>query len=138
MKTHTTNYRNTFIEIAEDCPAIKGEIPPVNNNEKTTASAQFEMIREHPYEYTSDDVLFRVFASRNDIPETELTQSCEQFFSKSQACFRASPLGKRYGWGIHGNEEGKIALYGCETDDYKKLSNDKNLKTIKAMRSGKK
>ena len=29
MKTHTTNYKNTFVEIAEDCSANKGEMPPV-------------------------------------------------------------------------------------------------------------
>jgi hypothetical protein len=26
MGTCTTNYKNTFIQIAEDCPAVKGEI----------------------------------------------------------------------------------------------------------------
>ena len=28
MKIHTTNYKNTFIEIAEDCPVSSGQIPP--------------------------------------------------------------------------------------------------------------
>jgi hypothetical protein len=26
---HTTNYLNTFIEVAEDCPVKAAEIPPV-------------------------------------------------------------------------------------------------------------
>jgi hypothetical protein len=25
---HTTNYFNTFIEVAEDCPVIVAEVPP--------------------------------------------------------------------------------------------------------------
>jgi len=28
MKTHSTNYFNTFIQVAEDCPAQRGEAPP--------------------------------------------------------------------------------------------------------------
>jgi len=50
---------------------------------------------------------------------------------------RSSPLAKRYGWGIHNNAEGKIALFGLETDEYKKMVADKGLKIVKAMRSKK-
>ena len=50
---------------------------------------------------------------------------------------RASPLTKRYGWGIHNNENGKIAMYSYGTDDYEKFIKDKNLKVVKAMKSGK-
>ena len=138
MKIHTTNYQNTFIEIAEDCSAVKGEIPPVKNDEKTEANIQFEILHGNPYKFTSDDVLFHVFANKNNIPEAEHIKAREQFFSKGQPCFRASPLTKRYGWGIHNNDEVKIAIYGCETDDYKRLSSDKSLKVIKAMRTNKK
>ncbi|WP_298711512.1 DUF6157 family protein [Micrococcus sp. 2A] len=34
----------------------------------------------------------------------------EAFFAKSQACLRASPLGKRHGWGLHHDAEGRVAL----------------------------
>ena len=34
IKTHSTNYYNTFIEIAEDCPAEAGETPPQKWNKK--------------------------------------------------------------------------------------------------------
>ncbi|HWV72688.1 MAG TPA: DUF6157 family protein [Pseudosphingobacterium sp.] len=27
MKTHTTNYFDTFIQVAEDCPVASGEVP---------------------------------------------------------------------------------------------------------------
>lgn len=58
-----------------------------------------------------------------------------KFFSKGQACFRASPLTKRYGWGVHSNAEGKIALYAVGSEEYQKLSEDQALKHLKAMRS---
>ncbi|MRX40472.1 hypothetical protein GJU43_14380 [Flavobacterium sp. LC2016-23] len=138
MKVHTTNYENTFIEVAEDCPAVSGEIPKPKADVKTIAAIMFEMIRQHPYQYTSDDVLFQVFADKNDLTKSEYDEAREKFFSKGQACLRASPLTKRYGWGVHHNENGKIALFGRETEDYQKLLNDKNLKVVKAMRSSRK
>lgn len=136
MKTHTTNYYNTFIEIAEDCPAATGEVPPTKGDNPTVASMQFDMISKNPYQYTSDDVFFQVFANKNDLTASEYEEARQQFFSKGQPCFRASPLTKRYGWGVHSNEEGKIAIYGCETDIYKTLTEDKSLKIVKAMRAG--
>jgi hypothetical protein len=138
MKVHTTNYQNTFIEVAEDCPLTSGEIPPVKGENKTIANIEFEMISKHPYQYSSDDVLFQVFADKNDLTKSEFTEARKQFFSKGQACLRASPLTKRYGWGIHNDENGKIALYGMETPEYKKLSTDKNIKVVKAMRTSRK
>jgi hypothetical protein len=92
MKVHTTNYQNTFIEIAEDSPAKAGEVPPVKGTEKTMANIQFDMIYDNPYKYTSDDVLFHCYATKNNIPKSELKGAREEFFSKGQPCFRASPL----------------------------------------------
>ena len=90
MKVYTTNYKNVFIEVAEDSLATKGDIPPTKNNEKTVANIQFEMLADNPYKFTSDDVLFYVFANKNNIPEAEWKKSREQFFSKGQPCFRTS------------------------------------------------
>jgi len=46
MKIHTTNYKDTFIEIADDCPSIIGVAPPIKGDSKTTANIQFEMVRD--------------------------------------------------------------------------------------------
>lgn len=135
MKVHTTNYQDTFIEIADDCPATSGQMPPVKDNTKTVANIQFEMISKSPYKFTSDDVLFQVFADRNDLTKSEYKEARENFFSKGQPCFRASPLTKRYGWGVHSDKDGRIAIFGAETAEYKKLSTDKKLKSVKAMKS---
>lgn len=137
MKTHTTNYKNTLVAIADDCPVTSGEIPPVKLNATTIANIQFDILNEHPYKYTSDDVLFQVYAIKNNIPKSSLKAEREAFFSKGQPCFRTSPLTKRYGWGIHNNAEEKIALIGCETEAYKKLLQNKSIKVVKAMKSSK-
>jgi len=135
MKTHTTNYQNAFIEIADDCPITHGEAPPVKGDARTVANLQFDMVRNNPYKYTSDDVLFHVFAERNDITGAERKAAREQFFSKGQPCFRASPLTKRYGWGVHYDKEGRMALYGRETEEYEKFAKDKKLQVVKAMKA---
>jgi hypothetical protein len=131
----TTNYIDTFIEVAEDCPIRLGETPPNKGAEKTAANIQFEMIYDNPYKYTSDDVLFHVFVQKNKIASKSVASEREKFFSKGQACFRSSPLTKRYGWGVHSNAEGKIAIYGADTVEYKKFLKDKTLNHVKAMKS---
>lgn len=134
----TTNYYNTFIEIAEDSTATSGEIPPVKRDKKSVANLQYEMLVDKPYHYTSDDVLFAVFAQRKNIPANELDAQREVYFSKGQPCFRASPLTKRYGWGVHSNVDGKIAIYGVETHEYQQFIKDGTLQKKKAMRSKRK
>lgn len=63
-------------------------------------------------------LLFQIFALRNHIPGEEQPEARRHFFSKGQACMRASPLTKWYCRGVHNDETGKIALFGRETDRY--------------------
>ena len=135
MKSHSTNTYNTFIETAEDCPVTVAEVPPEKGDRKTVANLQYSVIQGHPYRYTSDDVLFAVYAERQGIPKEEHATQREKFFSKGQPCMRASPLPKRYGWGIHSNAEGKLALVAVEDAAYEKLASDPTIKQLMAMRS---
>lgn len=130
MKPYTTNYLNVFIEIAEDCPAKIAGIPP-EKEPKTAARMEYEMLIDIPYRYTSDDVIYEIKGASKGI-------SREVFFSKGQPCFRTSALAKRYGWGIHSDAEGKIAIYAVESADYNRLASDESVKHVKAMRNGKK
>lgn len=132
---HTTNYFNTFIEVAEDCPTSNAEIPPQKGDAKTLATLQFEKIYDHPYAFTSDDIVFYVHSIKNNIRKEDLEEERGKFFSKGQPCLRSSPLAKRYGWGMHHNEEGKVALFPKESEEYEKFSKDPLLKHTKGMRS---
>lgn len=136
MKIHSTNYFNTFIEVAEDTKADKGIIPP-SKEPKTNAEMQYDLISKKPYKFTSDDVFFLIYAEKNDLTLEEHTQAREQFFSKGQPCFRASPLTKTYGFGVHSNDEGKIAIFGMETKEYQQFIEDTKIKKLKAMKSSK-
>ncbi|MEZ4945628.1 MAG: DUF6157 family protein [Cyclobacteriaceae bacterium] len=138
MKVHTTNYNNTFITVAEDCTAEMGVEPPLKGEKQSIANLQFELLKKSPYKYTSDDLLFKVYAIRNDLVQSELKAERENYFSKGQACMRASPLTKTYGWGVHNDENGKIAIYGRDSREYEKLSKKKTLKVVPAMRSKRK
>lgn len=134
---HTTNFYNTFIEVAEDCPTSSAEIPPQKGETKTVANLQFELMAENPYTFTSDEVIFKGFALKNEL-SSNLEQEREAFFSKGQACLRASPLTKRYGWGVHHDSEGKVALFPMDSEEYQRFVQDPAIKKVKAMRSSRK
>lgn len=135
---HTTNYVNVFIEIAEDAKTTQGEVPPLKGKKKPVATLQFEMLYVNPYQYNSDEVLFGVFARRKGFDEEELARQKEIYFSKGQPCLRASPLTKSYGWGVHSNEEGKVAIDGTETEEYQQFLRNPSIRKVKAMSSKRK
>lgn len=137
-KIHTTNYFDTLIEVAPDTKASSGSKPAPKGDQMTIAAMQYELLVSHPYQFTSDDVFFHVFAERNDLPESERPQAREAFFSKGQPCFRSSPLPKTYGFGIHSDSQGRVALMGMETERYEALQQDTTVKKVKAMRSTRK
>lgn len=132
---HSTNYQGTLIAIAEDSSAERGVVPPEKAENPSVASRTWRMIAEHPYEYTSDDVIFAVWADRQGIAEEDREAAREKFFSKGRACLRASDLGKKYGWGIHHDGEGRVALVGVESDEYREFLESEDVKVVKAMRS---
>ena len=130
MAKYSTNYIDTFIEAAEDCTAAVAGIPPAKEP-RTAAQIEYDMLIGNPYKYTSDDVLFESNGKRRGIEWVD-------FFAKPQPCFRASALAKKYGWGIHSDRDGKIAIYAVESEEYRQLSSDKTIRHLRAMRSSKK
>lgn len=130
----TTNYAETFISVADDCPAEVGEVPRERAS-ATIARMQYEMIRENPYRYTSDEVIFAIHMIRNEVPAEDADAERIAFFSKGRACLRSSPLAKRYGWGIHHDAQACVALYPRGSEEYRRLSQDSTLKQLKAMKS---
>ena len=136
---HTTNCFNTFIRVAEDCPAHTGEEPPLRAGKPTVACLQYGMLTKAPYKYTSDDVIFATSAAGRALDakatKTEKHAARQAFFSRGQACMRASSLGKRFGWGVHADSEGRIAIYAVDSKRYQALVRDPVLTQVRAMRS---
>lgn len=81
---HTTNYFDTFIEVAEDTKVTAAQIPEEKNGKKTIASMQFDMLYKKPYKYTSDDVLFQVYADRNDLIKKNMKKHGHSSFLKDK------------------------------------------------------
>lgn len=57
------------------------------------------------------------------------------FFARPLACLRCSPIVKTLGYGIHHDENSKIAAFAIDSDEYKNLLNDNNIKKVTGMRS---
>lgn len=131
----STNYVNVFIQVADDCPVDEAEVPPAGGQRPTVAALEYQLISDHPYELTSDDVLFEVYAIRHDIRAEARQAEREAFFAKDQPCLRSSPLPKRYGWGVHHDAEGRVALVALGSDEYEDFAGDTSLTQLKAMRS---
>jgi hypothetical protein len=133
------NYFDTFISVADDSPVTTGTNPPVKPENSSIVARQFAMISDHPYLHTSEDVIFNVHADRAGIGEDDRAAARLVYFSMGRPCLRASDLGKKYGWGIHCDHTGHVALYGVETPEYSDFIeqglHDGSPKIIKAMRS---
>lgn len=99
------------------------------------AVLQYEMIAERPYEFTSEEVLFEVFAQRNGIEPAGRPAARAASFAKPRACLRASPLGRRYGWGIHHDSASRVGLIPLGSEEYVTLAQDESLAQVRAMRS---
>jgi Family of unknown function (DUF6157) len=129
------NYYDTLIEVADDCPATTGQVPQARSGQKTKASVEYELLVKRPYTYTEEDIAFEVYAVLHDLPKAGRPKEREKILSKGHPHLRVSALAIRYGWGIHNNAEGKVALIAVESPEYKQLMKDPRTTKIKAFRS---
>src|SRR5881409_3951813 len=130
------NYYDTLIEVAEDCPAREAQVPQARGAKKTKAEVEYELLAKHPYEYAAEDIAIEMYAVLHNIPKAIWPTERKKFLSKGHPHLRVSALAKRYGWGIHNNAEGNIALVAVESAEYKRLMKDPRTTKIKAFRSG--
>ena len=131
----TTNYANTFIAVSPDSSATIGDTGPKPGS---IAAIQLELLQAQPYGLTSDDLLFEVHARRSDVATSDRAEARAVFFSKPQACLRASPLVKKHGWGIHHDADGRVAAVAVETSAYRDFIERADLKQTVGMRSARK
>ena len=133
------NYYNTFIAVAPDTSVKIGTVHVERAGKKSVAVLEYELISAQPYTCTQEEVQFAVHVQRKAVPSAELgvrrVDLWNEFFSKSMACMRASPLPKSYGWGLHFNEEGKVALVAVESPEYERLSSSDAIEQTRALRS---
>lgn len=133
------SYKNAFVKVSEDCPVTHSEIPVARNGKKTAHLIQYELLTAHPYTYDHEGLIYEVFVRQKEIPaavlKKEKTKIWTELFSKGHPCMRASSLVKRYGFGAHYNETGKIAIFPMESKTYKAFLNDTTVQLLPGMRS---
>jgi Family of unknown function (DUF6157) len=56
---------------------------------------------------------------RNGVAVADRAEAQGRFFSKGRACLRAWPLVKQYGWGLRHDEQGRVAVRGVGTEEYR-------------------
>ncbi len=129
------NYYSTFIEVAEDCPVTRAEVPPLKAGKKTKAGLEYELIARSPYRYTGEEVAFQAHAQHKGLPKDRWPDERARFLAQEQPCLRASALGKRYGWGVHSDARGRVALVAVDSAEYQRLARDPALQHTRAMRT---
>ncbi len=132
------SYKETFITIAPDCPVNHSEVPVSNRAKKPAHLIQYELLTEYPYQFNHEELVFEVYLRKEGLEgatTSERKELWKQLFSKGHPCLRASALTKRYGFGAHYNEQGKIALYPMESMEYETFVNDKAYKKLAGMKS---
>lgn len=127
-------YLNTFVAVAPDCPVDIGIVP---DRPMSIAGLEYMLLIANPYRLTGEDLILAVHARHKGIADAEIEPFKVALFSRPHPCLRASMLPKRYGWGAHYDANGRIALYGAETDDYRRLTSCPDIKVVLAMRSRK-
>lgn len=119
------SYRNTFIQIAPDSLALSGVVPVSDRKPAPIHVIQYELLSQNPYCCTHEDLVFEVYVRRQGFSSEELavhrTAIWDELSQKGHPCLRASALTKQYGWGAHYNQEGKIALYAVDSDEYRQF-----------------
>jgi len=134
-------YTNTFIMVAPDCPATTGEVPVARGETKSVPVIQYELLSQHPYRFTQDELIFEVHVRHKGIPKAEATRRrvaiWKELSGKPHPCLRASMLPKRYGWGVHYDHKGRIALWAMDSTEYAQFTRAKpdGPKLLLAMRN---
>lgn len=117
-------YFDTLIAVAPDCPVDHAVPPTPHGGKPTVAVIQYDLLSASPGRLTQPDVLFRSWLARQenpDVPAPEQEALRTAFFAKPQACLRASPLPKKYGWGLLFDHEGRITLCPMESESYARI-----------------
>jgi hypothetical protein len=124
----------TFVQVAPDCPVDRAVVPVARGVRKPIHVLQYELLTESPYSLSHEDLLYEVHVRHKGLtPGKEVRDT---LLAKPHPCLRASALTKKYGWGVHYDARGKIALYAVESAEYRRLSGpEAGMKVVLAMRN---
>lgn len=114
-----------LLEVAEDCPVDHAVVPPDDKPQKTRARIAYEVLSEWPYRCSEIDFFRELDVVRRNGPNAKI----------GSYQIKRSPLVQSFGWGIHRNSQGKLALVAMESAKYRELQ--RTVKRTKAYRKSK-
>ncbi len=132
---------NEFVRVAPDCPVTAAVVPAARGGRPTVAVVEYELLIARPYRLTREDLIFETHVRRSGMSTGEAAargpEIRAELFARPRACMRASALPKRYGWGVHYDGGGRLALYAMESADYRRFAEGTvdGVKVVPAMRS---
>lgn len=114
---------NTLIIPSEDCPASESIIPVGKNKKNTIPVDWYENLISNAYKYTEREFRELIyFKIRGDS-----TNKIDDYDS------RRSLLCKKYGWGIHIDGLGRLALCARGSKQFKELTSDPLVTKVRAF-----
>ena len=113
-----------LIEVAEDYQVKYAQEPP-NGNPKTIPRIEYELLIANPYKFTERELFYEVHVVHRNRPHLKI----------DSYNIKRSLLVQSFGWGLHRNSEGKLALVALECDRYKELQG--SIKRTKSYRKNK-
>lgn len=131
---------NEFVLISPDSDTTRAEVPVAKKDPPAVHVIQYELLTKRPYTLTFEELIFATHVRRLGLSQQEAKarrpEIWAELFAKSHACMRCSALPQRYGWGVHYDARGRIALYAVESREYKKFAAGKvkDVKLTPAMR----
>lgn len=132
---------DTFVLVAPDCPLTSAVAPPARGGNPTVAVIQHELLTARPYALTLEDLILATHVRRAGLSDSEAASRADEIrallFAKPHPCMRASPLPKTYGWGVHHDGDGRMALYAVESEEYLRFAGGsvRGVEVVAALRS---
>lgn len=132
---------DTFVLLAPDSPTKTSIVPAAKEDKRPIHLIQYELLTARPYQLTLEELIFAVHVERGGLAVAEVkrrkVEIWAELFSKSHACMRASALPKKFGWGVHYDSRGKLALFAAESADYRRFASGKvrGVKLVAALRT---
>ena len=131
---HTTDYFDTFIAVAEDCPVDAAEVPTAKSA-PTIASLHHDLIAAAPYALTSDEVIFETFAIRSAIPDDERDAARGASSRRVSRVCAPRPWANATGGARTMTAKVGSPSFAVGTPEYERLAKDASLTQTRAMRS---
>ncbi|WP_440890175.1 DUF6157 family protein [Vibrio sp. WZ-1] len=101
--------KEELILMSQDTIATQSEMPPESD---AITRIVYEVLTEHPYRFTEPELHREVHYERRGMRHLKI----------GSYSIKRSNLLKKYGWGIHKDSDGRLALVASDTDKYVRLS----------------